>query len=151
MLAEHASAFHADGGAAGVVVGAGSEPLGIVDVAVARVVVTGHDVHAARIGGIGPLQHRVNIGDLDRRGNARPGLLNELIGPDLQAAATLAGIALEFLVDPLRRCVDALIAAGRRVGRERLPGVEADQLLDGLLDAAGRDVAQGGSNLRVGS
>ena len=60
-----------------------------------------HHVDAAGIRGIGAAQHRINIGDLGGLRNSRRGLLNELVGLDLQAVAALVGVAFELALDPL--------------------------------------------------
>ena len=149
MLAEHAGALQANRRAAGVVIRARSKSLGIVDVAVARIVMATHHEDAAGICRIGAAQHCIDVGDFRGFRNSRPRLLGKLVGLHLQASATLLGITFEFASDPLRRSSRTFSTGGGHVGRERLAGAEADQLLDGLLDALGRDIAQGRGDLRI--
>ena len=71
MLAENPGALQADGGAAGIVIGAGRVSLGVVGVAIAGIVVPGHQINAPSVCRIGALQDSVNIGNGCGLRNAR--------------------------------------------------------------------------------
>ena len=151
QLAEDAGAFQADGGAAGIVVGAGSDAAGVEGVAVARIVVAGDQHDAFGIFRIGALQDRINIGDYGGLRNPVGGIFGEAVGLDLEATAASARVAFEFGLDPLPRRADAVAGLDRiRVlGREREAGLETDQLLDVGLNPLRRDLGQGGGDLRI--
>jgi hypothetical protein len=70
--------------------------------------VPGDQHNAAGALRIGALQDRINIGDHGGLGNPVGGGFGEAVGPDLKAAATIARIALEFVLDPFARRSDAV-------------------------------------------
>ena len=102
-LAEDARALQADCGSAAIVVRAGSVANYIARVAIAGVIVSGHQHDAFRVGCIRALQHRVNIGDFRCRRNALGGLFGEAVGLHFQASAAIFRIALELRLDPVPR------------------------------------------------
>ncbi len=151
-LAEDAGAFQADGGAAGVVVGAGSDTVGVQGIAVTRIVVAGDQHDAFGTLRIGALEDRINIGD--DRGLRDPlrGVFGEAVGLDFEAAPAGARVAFEFALDPFPRRADAVAGLDRVgiLGGEREAGLEADQLFDVGLNPLRRNPGQGGCDLRIG-
>ena len=63
QFAENAGTLQADGSAAGIVVSSGRPTRCVERIAVARIVVPGHQHNALGTLRISPLQHRINIGD----------------------------------------------------------------------------------------
>ena len=82
-------------------------------------------------------------------GDALGRLLDELVGPDLEAIAALAGVALEFSLDPLGRCIDAVVLHAGHSGGKCLARVEGDECLDIALDLRSGDFFQRGGDLRI--
>ncbi len=126
-------------------------------VAIARIIVPGHQDDPLRLLGIFSAQHRVHIRNSRRLGNARmrPGLrrLGKRIALHLQAASAVARIALQPLRNPVGRGGHAL--ARRKVfihAGNRAPVLEAHQVFDGVADLFNRDLPQrlgnGGINRR---
>ena len=150
-LAEDAGAFQADGGAAGVVVGAGSDAACVEGIAVARIVVAGDQHDAFGTLRIGALQDRINIGDDRGLRNPLRGVFGEAVGLDFEAAAAGARVAFEFGLDPFPRRADAVAGLDRiRVlRREREAGLKAHQLFDVGLNPLRRNLGQGGCDLRI--
>ncbi len=96
QLAQDVCAFQADGGPATIVVRAGSVAFRIEGIAIARIVVSGHQHDAFCVLRIGALEDRINIGDFSGLWNPFSGRLGESIGLDFKAAAAILGITLEF-------------------------------------------------------
>ncbi len=136
-LAQNAGTFQADGGAAAIVVRAGSGIGAIEVIAVAGVVVAGDEHDATGLRGVRATQNRINIGDFGGILDAFAGLLGEGVGLDLQAAAAIFGIALELGLDPLAGRANALACFdGFFVLRGKGGSIaETYQLIDGLLYA----------------
>src|SRR5580693_3940487 len=149
MLAQDTRTLQADGGPAGIIIGAGSRTGCIVGIAVARIVVSGHKINAAGICRIGTAQDSVNVSDGYGFWNARAGLLDKLVGLDLKAVATLTGIFVQLAFDPLGSGINPFTGNSRHSGGERLPGIKAGELFDGVLYLRRRDFAQRGGNLRI--
>ncbi len=152
-LAQHAGAFQAHGGAAGIVVGAGSYALGVQRIGIPRIVMSGHQHDAACRFWIGPLQNRINIGDFRRVRDAVRRLGGECVGLDLKAAVTIARVAFELALNPLLRRTDSVMGRNRRwiLRGNRLPRPEAHQLGDVRLDALTGNLPQRRANCGVGS
>src|SRR5262249_53356304 len=106
QFTENAGTLEAHGGSAGVVIGARRIPLFVEGVAVARVVMPGHEGDVFRPPRIGAPYDRVNIGDLGRLRNAVSRRLGECVGFYLETASTFLGIALEFRANPFARCAN---------------------------------------------
>ena len=151
QLAEDAGALQADRGAAGVVVGAGSDAGRVQGVAVARIVVAGDQHDAFGILRIGALQDRINIGDDRGLRNPLRGVFGEAVGLDFEASAAGARVAFEFRLDPFPRRADAVAGLDRIriLRREREAGLEAHQLFDVGLNPLRRNPGQGGCDLRI--
>ena len=151
QLAQNAGALQAHGGAAAVIVGAGSDAARVKSVAVARIVVAGDQHDAFRTFRIGALQDRINIGDYGGLRNPVGGIFGEAVGLDLEATAAIVRVAFEFRFDPFPRRADAVARLDgiRVLRREREPGLKTDQLLDIRLNALRRDIGQGGGDLRI--
>ena len=103
QFAQYAGAFHADGDAAGVIVRAWRETASIFIAAVPRVVMPGHQVHAAGLRRIAAAQHRVNVIDDGRLRHPRSRLLRKGIALHLQAPAARRRIGAELRFNPVRR------------------------------------------------
>ena len=118
QLAQNPRAFQADGGSAAVIVRARSVAFRIERIAVARIIVPGHQHDALRVLRIRAFEHRINIGDFGGLGNAVRGRFGEGIGLHFQTAAAVFRVALEFRLEPLpRRANSAPSRDGRRVLR----------------------------------
>ena len=115
QLAENAGALEADGGAAGVVIGSGRDAAYVEGVAVARIVMPGHQHDAAGAFGIGAFQDRINIGDYGGLGNPVGGGFGEAVGLYLETSTAVARVAFEFFLDPFPRGSDT-VAGLDRVG-----------------------------------
>ncbi len=144
---EDAGGLDGDGGAAGVIVGAGCGVVGVVVGGVAGVVVAGDEDDATGLRGIGAAKDGVDVGELggfgDARGRSGTAGLDELVAFDFEASAAGFGVALEFGLDPVGCGVDA--GAGRKVGvhaGECAAIFEADEFGDGGFDLIGRDLRE---------
>ena len=135
VLAEHARRFQNAGHAGGIVIGAGTVGCAVERIGDAAVDIAGHQHIAVRIDAAtldGDDTH-----DIGRLGNA--GLAGNRVRDihHLQAAATIGGDALEFVMDPAPGGTDAArITLGLRQGMTR---AETGQGPDIRLDAVGRD------------
>ena len=116
-------------------------------VAVARVIVPGHQDDPLSLLGIFSSQHRVHIGDRCRLRNPRmrPRLrwLGKRIALHLQAAAAVARVALQALRDPIGSGSHAL--ARRKVcihAGNRASVLETHQAFDSAADLLNRDLVQ---------
>ena len=151
-LAQHSRAFQADGRSAAIVVGSRCVAAPIERVAVARIVVPGHQHHALRIRRIGALQDRINIGDFGCLRNPLRGFFGEAVGLHLEASAAIFRIPLELRLDPLPRRANAVSRSDRRriLRRQRQPRSEADQFLDVRLNSLRGNLLQRRRDLRIG-
>src|SRR5205823_2068111 len=147
---EHTRTFQRDGGAAGVIVGAGSWIGGIEIVAVAGIVVAGHQNYALGLLRISAAQNGVDVGYLGRLGNAFGRRLDESIELHFEAATTGARIALELAFDPLAGGGNAVAALRGLVHGERAAVAKAHQSGDGMLNLRGGNSLQRGNNHRIG-
>src|SRR5262249_13113282 len=149
---ENARAFEADGGAAGVIVGAGGVVFYVEVVAVAGVIVSGNEHDAFGALGIGAAQDGVDIADGSGLLDAFGGRLGVGFDFDFEAAAAVFGVALQLGADPLARGTDA--ATGRDgsgvLCRKCGAGSEADQFLDVGAHAIGRGLRDGGCDSGIG-
>jgi hypothetical protein len=154
-LAEDAGAFEGDGGAAGVVVGAGCGIVGVGVGGVAGVVVAGDEDVAIGLGGVSSAEDGVDVGELgglgDAGGGAGAGGFDELVAFDLEAVVAVGGVALELGFDPVGGGVDA--GAGGKVGVHAGEGAaifEGDELGDDGLDVVRGDLLERGGDGGIG-
>ena len=136
-LAQHPRAFQADRGSAAVVIRSRRVAVHIERVAVARIVVPGHQHDALRVRGVRTLQNRINIGDFRCLRNPLGGLFGEAVGLHFQASAAIFRIALELRLDPFPRRANSVPRRNRRriLRRQRGPRSKAHQLLDVRLNS----------------
>ena len=135
-LAQNAGTLQAHRRAAAIVVRSRRRVGPVKSIAVARVVMAGHQHDAIRLLRVGSAQHRINIGDFRRFWDTLARLLGESVSFHLQTATAVFRIALKLRFDPLPRRADSLARFdGFLVLRgNRGPVLEADQLLDRLPD-----------------
>ena len=114
----------------------------------------GDEVHALGLCGIRALEDGVDIGKFgglrDARAAIGGGRLDEDIRLDFETSSAIFRIGFELRANPLLRQVDAgalrhLLHAGKRVA-----GFEADELLDGLVNAFRRNGTQRRADFRIG-
>ena len=136
-LAQNSGTFQADGGAAAIIVGAGSGIGAIEVIAVAGVVVAGDEHDTAGLRRVGATQNRTNISEFSGILDAFAGRLGEGVGFNLKAAAAIFGIALELGFNPVAGCANALACFdGFFVLRGKGGSIaKAHQFVDGLLYA----------------
>ena len=151
QLAQNPRAFEANGRPAAVVVRPRSIPLPVEHVAVARIVVPGHEHDAFRIFRIGTLQDRINIGDFGGLWNPVGGRFGKAVGFHLQASAALLRVALEFRLDPLARRANPASRCDRSriLRRERRPRSKARQLLNTRPNTLCRHLLERGRHAAV--
>src|SRR5207245_2959570 len=101
--------------------------------------------------GIRAFEHRINISDFGRLGDAIRRPLNKAGSPHFQASAAITRIALEFALDPFAGRSDAMPRRDRIriLCRKRRPCPETYQLFDVGLEALRRDLLQSSGNFWV--
>ena len=136
-FAEYARALQGNGRAAAVVIGAGSRFCGIQIVAVAGVIVAGHQHNAVIALRIRAPQNGVDIRNLGGLGDSLALRLDKRIELYVKAAPAVLRVAFEFALDPITGGGNAAAARSRLRGRERAAVAEFHQHLDGMANAGG--------------